>query len=321
MIVVREDDRTLVAESNRPRTDPRSCASSAMEMGAYGLRLPDLEDAAGLLVEAPPEWPPWRTALSIGSGTPAEFFKQSHARMRSLPSGWIDMDLATHTSTLHLPHKPPHAHVAHPYLGSTAVVVAYWHGLQSFHAGAFVADGGAWGILGDKGAGKSSMLAALLRLGAPILTDDILVVSEEMRGFAGPRCIDLRRETALALEVGTALGVVGARERWRVHLDPIAAELPLAGWICLDWGEPAILTPPMPERIRALYENIGLRIEQHDPAMLSRLMDLLALPMLRVQRPRSMASLMETARAILDHVNDLQRSTCSTTAQHKLADY
>jgi hypothetical protein len=301
---MQENDRTRVAESDRPRANPRSRTSPATQMGAYGLRLPDLEDTADLLVEAPPEWPPWRTVLSIGSGTPAEFFKQSQARMRSLPSGWVDLDLATHTSTLHLPRKPPPAHVVHPYLGSTAVVVAYWHGLQSFHAGAFVADGGAWGILGDKGAGKSSMLAALSRLGAPILTDDILVVGEGMRGFAGPRCIDLRRETALALEVGTALGVVGARERWRMHLDPVAAELPLAGWICLEWGESAILTPPMPERIRALYENIGLRVEQHDPGMLSRLMDLLALPMLRIQRPRSIATLVGTARSILDHVNN-----------------
>ena len=274
-------------------------------MGAYGLHLPDLGDAADLLVEAPEGWPQWQIVLATGSGGPTEFVEQSRARVCSEPSGWVDIDLSTRTSTMHLPQEPPHAHIVHPFLGSTAVVAAHWRGLQSFHAGAFVTDHGAWAILGYKGAGKSSMLAALSCMGVPILTDDLLVIDQELQGFAGPRCIDLRRETASALSLGVDLGVVGARERWRLQLDPVAVELPLAGWICLDWGEPAILAVPAHERIGTLYQSVALRVEQHDPGMLARLMDLLALPMVCVRRPKSIAALNETAKAILGHVEKL----------------
>jgi len=279
---------------------PRSAPTRA---GAYGLHLPDLTDVVDLLVDAPEGWPPWRIEHAIGSGIPEEFVEPSRARMQSVPTGWVDLDLATRTTTLHVPRKPPHAHIAHPFLGSTAVVVAHWRGLQSFHAGAFVTQRGVWAILGDKGAGKSSLLAALSRMGVPILTDDVLVIDEELRGFAGPRCIDLRRETASALGVGVALGVVGARERWRLHLDPVAAELPLVGWICLGWSiAPAIRTMSGKERLRALYENVGLRVEQRDQRVLARLMELLAMPMVRVQRQRKIETLEETAAAVLRHV-------------------
>jgi hypothetical protein len=288
------------------KSDQASCSSPLpLRAGAYGMHLPDLEDAADLLVEAPEGWPLWQIELATGSGAPTEFVKQSHARVCSVPSGWVDIDLSTRTSTLNLPRKPPHAHIAHPFLGSTAVVVAHWHGLQSFHAGAFVTERGAWAILGYKGAGKSSLLAALSGMGVPILTDDVLVVGEELQGFAGPRCIDLRRETATALDLGVNLGVVGGRERWRLHLAPVPVELPLAGWICLDWGDPDILTVPAHERISTLYASMGLRVAQHDSAVLARLMDLLTLPMVHVRRRRSIAALDETAAEVLRHVKNL----------------
>ncbi|HZL48130.1 MAG TPA: hypothetical protein VFC30_03840 [Solirubrobacteraceae bacterium] len=288
------------------RQRPSCRPPTLVPAGAYGLHLPDLVDAADLLVEAPEQWMKWQIVLATGSGSPTEFVERSRARTCSVPTGWVDIDLSTRTSTMHFPQEPPHAHIVHPFLGSTAVVVAHWRGLQSFHAGAFVTDHGAWAILGYKGAGKSSMLAALSSMGVPILTDDVLVIGEEMQGFAGPRCIDLRSETASMLSLGADLGVVGGRERWRLQLDPIAVELPLAGWICLDWGEPAILAVPAHERISALYQSIALRVEQHDPGMLARLMDLLALPMVRVRRPRSIATLNETATAVLSHVEHLR---------------
>jgi len=280
-------------------------SSTPVRAGAYGLHLPDLGNAADLLVEAPEGWPLWQIELAAGTGAPTEFVEQSRARVCSVPSGWVDIDLSTRTSTMHLPQEPPHAHIAHPFLGSTAVVVAHWRGLQSFHAGAFVTERGAWAILGYKGAGKSSLLAALSRMSVPILTDDVLVIGEQLQGFAGPRCIDLRRETASALGLGADLGVVGGRERWRLQLDPVPVELPLAGWICLGWGDPDILTVPAHERISTLYASMGLRVEQHDSDVLARLMDLLALPMVRVLRPRSMATLDDTATEMLGHIRNL----------------
>jgi hypothetical protein len=276
-----------------------------MRAGVYGLCLPDLGGVANLMVEAPVGWSQWQVVLSTGSGTPPEFVEQSHARVCLTPSGWVDIDRSTCTSTMHFPREPPQAHIAHPFLGTTAVVAAHWRRLQGFHAGAFLTDRGAWGVLGRKGAGKSSLLAALSGMGVPILADDVLVIGEELQGFAGPRCIDLRRETASALGVGVDLGIVGARERWRLQLDPIPAELPMAGWICLGWGTPAVLAVPVHERIQVLYENKGLLVEQHDPDALARFMELLTLPMIYVRRARSIASLTEMAATVLGHVENL----------------
>src|SRR5580693_4923863 len=111
---------------------PRSSCSSHVPVraGAYGLHFPDLADAVDLLVGAPDEWPTWRIVRAIGSGSPEEFVESLCARMRSLPTGWVDIDLPTQTTTLHLPYEPPHTHIAHPFLGSTAVVVAHLRGLQ-----------------------------------------------------------------------------------------------------------------------------------------------------------------------------------------------
>ncbi len=51
-------------------------------------------------------------------------------------------------------------------------------GLEPIHATVVVVDGGAVGFLGDSGYGKSSLAATFVRAGYPLLTDDLLVVSE-----------------------------------------------------------------------------------------------------------------------------------------------
>jgi hypothetical protein len=203
---------------------------------------------------------------------------------------------------MHLPRAPNPAEIAQPFLGSTAVVAAHWMGLQSFHAGAFVAHGRAWAILGTKGAGKSSLLAALSLMGAPILADDVLVVDERLQGLAGPRCIDLRREASAVLGVGETLGVVGTRERWRMLLSPVDAEVPLGGWVHLEWGEPEIQRVPAQERVQELFANLALRAQSHDPVVLSRLMELFALPMLCLRRPRVIGRIDETAERLYGYL-------------------
>jgi hypothetical protein len=273
--------------------------------GAYGLQLPTLRNAGDLLVQAPEDWTEWQVVLAEGGGSPEEFVDDSRARIRSAPSGWVDVDRARHTSTLHLPRRPSPAEIAQPFLGSTAVVVAHWMGLHSFHAGAFVAHDKAWAILGSKGAGKSSLLATLSLRGVPILADDVLVVDQKLQGLAGPRCIDLRRKAAAALGVGETLGIVGTRERWRMGLNPVDHAVPLGGWIRLEWGEPEIQRVPAQERVEALFANLALRAQSHDPLVLSRLMELFALPMLCVRRPRDIARIDEAAERLDGHLAEL----------------
>ena len=100
-----------------------------------------------------------------------------------------------------------------------AALAARWLRRESFHAGAVVVEGGAWAILGDKEAGKSSTLAHLALNGYTVLSDDVLVL-ERGSVFAGPRCIDLRAEPARRLGAREPLAVVGMRERFRIELGP-----------------------------------------------------------------------------------------------------
>jgi hypothetical protein len=274
--------------------------------GAYGLYLPTLAGAEGLLVDAPQSWQAWQIELAAGSGRPAEFVDSSRARLICEPSGWVDIDRTTRTSTIHLPEPPSFAEIAQPRLGITGVVAAYWRGYHRLHAGAFVVDGRAWGILGSKGDGKTSLLAALASMGTPVLADDVLIIDRGLRALAGPRCIDLRRETALALGIGESIGVVGTRERWRAPLGRVPSEVPLGGFVCLEWGGSAISDVPLQDRVKLLYANRALLLgEQRDPAMLSSQMELFALPMLRMRRPAEIDSIAETGSLLLDAICDL----------------
>ncbi len=279
----------------------RDAATDGARLGAYGLHLPDLPDAAELLNAAPGTWIDWRIARAIGGGQPAELVDDAHARLRSEPDGWVEIDRASAASCFSFPSLPSDREMVHPYLASTASVVARWQGLQCFHAGAFVRGGRAWAILGARSAGKSSMLAELARRSVPILTDDVLVV-RGTHGLAGPRCIDLRRESAAAFGAGEPLGVLGTRERWRLTVGPVAPEVPVGGWIRLAWGEPTVEPMDAGERVGAIFASLSLRIEPKDP---SSLMELLGLPALVLRQPERIEALRESAERLLDAVDRL----------------
>lgn len=283
--------------SEAPRSEEKG-----LRLGAYGLCFPDLPGAADLLNNAPQAWSDWHIAHSPAEGQPAEFVESKRARLRSPPNGWVELDLDNKGSTFYFPARPGDREIVHPYIGSTASVVAWWRGQMGFHCGAFVAGGRAWGVLGPKGAGKSSLLAYLALLDGPILTDDLLVIREG-RGLAGPRCIDLRSEPASMLGAGEALGTVGTRERWRLRTEHVEPEVPMGGWIRLGWGEQTRLaTIPADQRAQVLLGNIALRREPPDPLAF---LDLLALPMLTLERPRKIDELASTADYLLKHATSI----------------
>lgn len=281
---------------NMPARDERS-----PRLGAYGLCLCDLDGAADLLTSAPDRWVDWRIVHKLGEGRPSEFVEETRARLCSEPDGWIDLDRQARVSTLNFPAPPREQEIVHPYLASTASVTARWQGLQSFHAGAFVAGDKAWGVLGPKGAGKSSLLAFLALKGVSILTDDVLVV-DNANGFAGPRCIDLRAEPAAEFGVGEELGVVGTRARWRLRVGQVEPEVPMGGWILLEWGEPGIESLAIEQRLSAIFESLSLRVEPADPA---GLMELLALPMFVLRQRHGIDGLDDTSARLLEHVDRL----------------
>src|SRR5690349_16730040 len=100
-------------------------AQAPSRPGAYGLRLPALACAGGLLGDAPEHWGDWHIELAGGSGRPAEFLDGARARLVCEPSGWVDIDRAARSSKLHLPEVPTAHEIAQPRLGITAIVAAH----------------------------------------------------------------------------------------------------------------------------------------------------------------------------------------------------
>ncbi|TQN37946.1 hypothetical protein FHU33_4619 [Blastococcus colisei] len=176
----------------------------------------------------------------------------------------------------------PHEHLVHPFLSTSVAVMSRWQGRDAFHAGAVVRDGGAWAVLGDKGQGKSSLLALLALRGAEVLSDD-LVVLDDGKVHRGPRCIDLRADAAQRLSCGEDLGIVGARHRARLRLGEAPGVVPLKGWVVLGWGDQlSVEEVPVDQRLPALLGNLALRLP---PPSFARVMSYLSKPFLRLTRP------------------------------------
>jgi hypothetical protein len=267
-------------------------------IGAYGLRLADLPDARELLLPAPPHWAEWRIERVVGERPAEAAIDGDTAAIPLHGSGSIAIDRARTTAMLTAPRPPGDAELVHPYLGAIGAVVARWLGHQSFHCGGALIEGGTWGILGDREQGKSTLLASLSSRGVGVMSDDLLVVRQERMAAAGPRCVDLRSDAAEALALGESIGVVGARERWRVKLEPVEPEAPLTGWVALGWGPDVAVRPvPPAERLPRLLSHATIVPEPVNPA---DLLDLAALPMLVLERPRGFDALPSACDALLE---------------------
>jgi len=265
-------------------------------LGAYGLRLAGVEGADELLVPAEPTWPELRIRTRIGRPTiEAEHVDADEARINLRNGGGIRIQRRRGLADFTVPQPLTPQELVHPYLAPVAAVMAYWLGRGSFHAGAFDLDGHAIALLAEREGGKSSTLARLAVSGRPVICDDMLIL-EEGETFAGPRSLDLRRETAVVLGIGTHLGRVGARERWRFVLDSVRPRLPLRAWVFLAWGDrlEAERVPPR-ETLRRLFGSLGVRLQPAPDAFL----ELASLPAWEVRRPPGLEGLDEAAECVL----------------------
>jgi hypothetical protein len=267
--------------------------------GAYGFRLIGVERAHSLLVDVRPGCP----ALEIvcrpitGPGPPADRVSEERVELRLQTGGWVELDRMPARAAFHLQARPDDGALVHPYLAPVAAMAARWLGRDSFHAGAVIVDGGAWALVGDKGSGKSSTLAHLALSGYDVLTDDMLIV-QDGEALPGPRCVDLRPGPAAQLGVGTPLGVIGQRERWRMELGPLAASrLPLRGWVKLDWDDRTEVRQVRgAQRLAGIEQHRAVRLPPRDPR---GLLDLSALPLLELRRPQRWEALPEAADRLL----------------------
>jgi hypothetical protein len=133
-----------------------------------------------------------------------------------------------------------------------------------------------------------------------VLSDDLLVLA---RGavLSGTRCLDLRRaDSLLPHDLEVAHSVRNA-ERLRITLPVAPAEVPLIATVVLRWGRRTCLEPVAPaDRLRRLlpHRMYGHRV----PADPQAILQLAALPLFILTRPRGDAGLRDATVALTAHL-------------------
>jgi hypothetical protein len=224
-----------------------------------------------------------------------EKWTEDEATIRLVEGGYAVLDRGRLGVTFHGPSALWTDWIVHPTLGLVASIFGTWLGRHAIHAGAVVVDGGAWALIGDSGAGKSTTLAWLAGAGYPILADDV-VVTDGSRAFAGPRAIDLVPSSLRYLGPDSRqVGDDGGRHR--VKVGSVEPEVQLRGWIVLAWGGGPTLRPiPPAERLGVLVNNLTLPVGRPSSGLM---LDLASLPGFELRRPRRLESLADAGAAIV----------------------
>lgn len=271
--------------------------------GAYGYRFSGIDGLNWMIEDDIADWPELQLSYEEAEFVrePAELLADTAEISMPPVKAKIVLDRIGGTVRFRGPIEPLTDEIVHPCLWPAAAVFARWQGRETFHAGAFLDDdGGAWAVLGDSGDGKSTLMAALALAGRPILVDDLLV-TEANHCFAGPRCLDLRPESADALGIIEQTAVVRGTHRRRMTLSSVPAHAPLRGWVHLDWGEEISVRPlvaaELIERLARHRRVLPLGVDPVD------LLDLGARPTLLLSRPQNWDALSEACQALLATVN------------------
>jgi hypothetical protein len=268
--------------------------------GAYGVCFEGIEDKptiSRVLLDAPDHWARVTIEHRIEEARPVTpRITGSGATILLIDGGHAVLDRASRHVVFHGPEALWTDWIVHPTLGALASVFANWLGHHSLHAGAVVLDGGAWGLLGNTRAGKSTTLGWLAGEGCPVLADDVTITDGD-NAFAGPRTLDLVNSSAAFLN-SPARQVGEDPERNRVELAEVEPEVPLRGWVALTWGAGTELRPiPPPRRLGLLVEN--LRLPMSGPSS-GPLLELASLPAFELRRPRTLEALPEAGTRLLE---------------------
>jgi hypothetical protein len=275
-------------------------------LGAYGFRLdyPDAAHPPPNLIELDGEKPlvtvTWRHASTVQDIEEVTEDRVTYG-FRGASTYYVERDPPLIRFDLPIPPVPEA--LVHPLLTIGISVLARWRGDVTLHAGAFETPSGAWGLMGAREAGKSSILASLVERGYPVVADDLLAIQHQTV-WAGPSCVDLRPDTAGRFQGAWYMGIVGGRPRFRLPALPGRPQVPLRGFFVLAWHDrPEIALEPLPaeERLRWLYRQEYIRLVGHpDPA---KLVPLIGLPAWRLTRPRDWSTTAEAADRVLAIAN------------------
>jgi hypothetical protein len=266
--------------------------------GAYGLAVAGLESEERLLAPAREHWPALRIVVDPGPPRVSDtFLDAATARFPDVHGGHVEVDRGAGLATFRGVRGLTSDALVHPRLGMLAALYAHWlPDRMSFHAGAFVSEGRACAVVGERASGKSTLMGALALAGLPVVGDDTLVV-EDPACLPGVRCVDLRPDAAARLDVRDRAVTVRGGARCRLPLPAPPQEAPLAGWVFLAWGDALdVRALPPAERLTRIASAQGWhRRGVTEP---TRLLDAAALPAWELTRPRDWTLLGEAVSRV-----------------------
>lgn len=169
-------------------------------------------------------------------------------------------------------------------IGQVLPLLAALRGYEVLHAAAVTVDGVAFGLLGDPGAGKSTLAASLSRRGNRLLSDDVLVVSSNAEATVlahrGSLTLTLRSDqhdlASKLIDSGTAEHL-GSEDKQLLALDPsqTPTAAPLGGLYLLSREGGASIGESRIASVLDLMRFSYIRYVQ-SPARLSRQLKLQA---------------------------------------------
>jgi hypothetical protein len=323
----------------RRRLPPESShRASRSSYHVYGLRL-----ASAWPLPYPKTTAPWIADVALRRGSPARF----KSALRSVPAlsptaPWVTAALpggmrylrwsnvfeflidANGRSIACRPLAPRAIDAFHTHLGPSLSFALINLGIEPLHSTTLTIGGEAVALMGDCGYGKSSLGASFVKAGYPLLTDDLLVVDRQDKGFiAYPGAPRVKLYPAIAKVV------FGPRVRG-LRLEPLTPKLIIPLDRAQSQRTPVplkaiyILTPPgarVPPHVlikrlsprRAFLELVRntFNMSVSEPQRLERQFALttqlaMSVPVKSLSYPRELAMLKEAREAILADVNDLR---------------
>lgn len=268
-----------------------------VDHGCYGLRVDGMPGAGHLLSPAPHDAPLLAVEQHNLADRAGRFLDQETFPL--LGGGELVVERQGPGAAYYLPVPLTSAELVHPWLAAAAVP-------RNLHLGRLVMHGGLTGVadrgvavVGDRGAGKSTMMASAALAGAAVYSDDVVVV-DSGRAYCGPRHVDLRPGTAEQLP---GLAVEPAREgsRDRAVLTPVPWSVALSAIVVLRWGPELSLHPiPPRERLLALQGHVAC----HPRADSRRdLLALVGVPLYCLTRPKTFSLLHQALAEVIQIVS------------------
>jgi hypothetical protein len=261
---------------------------TSSRLGAYGIAFSGVDAAARWLAPVSSTAADLSIAVAISSDPcPDVRPEDDHVTIEFTEGGWATISRVPLAAKLVVPRRLETPDLVHPYLTAVCAQVAQWQDREVLH-GAVVANGDrAVAVVGEREAGKTSLMAGCLadsRLA--VMSDDLVVIAGE-RVFCGPRSLDMRPGAGSALEHLVTQPVRGST-RGRVTLPAAPADAHLAGVVVLQWGPLGLTRLEPSERLAQILPHVPVRLVS---SAIERVLATAARPVWLLSRPKEWAAL------------------------------